>query len=101
MSIYTGRRSTMYNPFLPPISIEKFAAYLEGNLPENEMLHVSLLIESNDDMRQIMQINDFVDEAMEANDFIDMDLPDGIMAVDFELPDINNVDELFYDIDET
>lgn len=91
----------MYKPFLPPISIEKFAAYLDSNLPENEMLHVSLLIKSNDDMRQIMQINDFVDEAMKANDFIDMDLPDEIMAVDFELPDINNVDDLFYDIDET
>ncbi len=91
----------MDKPFSPPISIEKFAAYLDGNLPEHEMLHVSLLIESNDDMRQIMQINDSIDETMEANVFIDMDLSDEITAVDFELPDINNVDDLLYDIDET
>lgn len=73
----------MDKPFVPPISIEKFAAYLDGNLPENEMLNVSLLIESNDDMQQIMQINDSVNEALEANDFIDMDLPEEIAPMDF------------------
>lgn len=98
MSVYTERRHILDKYFVPPVSVEKFAAYLDGNLPENEMQHISSIIENNDDMQQIMQINDSVDDTMEVNVFLNIDFSDESPLMDFDLPELNLVDDLFHDI---
>lgn len=40
---------------MPPISIEQFAAFLDGNLPESEMNLISSQIEANSFLKEIYQ----------------------------------------------
>ena len=54
----------MHKDFVPPISIEEFAAYLDGNLSAAEMNRVANLVNNNSDMEEIVFISDAVDEDM-------------------------------------
>ena len=56
----------MSKHFTPPISIEKFAAYLDNNLPEYEMREIDSMVDSNCELRTLMDINDDVDEVLNA-----------------------------------
>lgn len=56
----------MHKDFVPPISIEEFAAYLDGNLSAAEMNRVANLVSNNSDMEEIVSISDVVDEDMQA-----------------------------------
>ena len=62
MSAYAERRSIMDKDFMPPVSIEKFAAYLDGNLSEDEMNRIDTLVSTNPDMEELVAISDEVDE---------------------------------------
>lgn len=62
MSAYAERRSIMDKNFMPPVSIEKFAAYLDGNLSEDEMNRIDTLVSTNPDMEELVAISDEVDE---------------------------------------
>lgn len=62
MSAYAERRSIMDKNFMSPVSIEKFAAYLDGNLSENEMNRVDILVSTNPDMEELVATSDEVDE---------------------------------------
>ncbi|MGN0245830.1 MAG: hypothetical protein ACI4DK_07680 [Lachnospiraceae bacterium] len=55
----------MHKDFVPPISIEEFAAYLDGNLSAAEMNRVANLVNNNSDMEEIVSISDAVDEDMQ------------------------------------
>ena len=48
--------------FMPPVSIEKFAAYLDGNLSDDEMNRIDALVSTNPDMEELVAISDEVDE---------------------------------------
>lgn len=48
--------------FMPPVSIEKFAAYLDGNLGDDEMNHIDALVSTNPDMEELVAVSDEVDE---------------------------------------
>lgn len=67
------------------ISIEQFAAFLDGNLPEDEMQAVATAIDStveySDILGDAMLVDDAVDEYMNQSDVYDV-LPD----TDFDLP---------------
>lgn len=62
MSAYAERRSIMDKYFMPPVSIEKFAAYLDGNLSDDEMNRIDALVSTNPDMEELVAISDEVDE---------------------------------------
>lgn len=62
MSAYAERRSIMDKNFMPPVSIEKFAAYLDGNLSDDEMNRIEALVSTNPDMEELVAISDEVDE---------------------------------------
>lgn len=51
------------------ISIEKFAAFLDGNLPEDEMLSIGTAIDGN------TEYTDILGEAMSVDDSVNMMLP--------------------------
>lgn len=69
------------------ISIEEFAAFLDGNLAEEDMLHVSMAIDGSPEYSGILGDVMHIDEAVDA--FIHQQ-PDGwqqdVMDMDFDLP---------------
>lgn len=62
MNEFVERRTTMDKLSFLPISIEKFAAYLDGNLAESEMCKVDSLVMSNSNLKEITEISDIIDE---------------------------------------
>ena len=62
MSAYAERRNIMDKEFMPPLSIEEFAAYLDGNLSEDEMNRIDALVSTNPEMEELVDIADEVDE---------------------------------------
>ena len=69
-------------------SIEQIAAFLDGNLSENEMKQFSQLAEHNDVLHQLLDASSVVDEAMSNFTDSDLQLPPEIVGSDFELPTI-------------
>ena len=69
-------------------SIEQIAAFLDGNLSENEMKQFSQLAENNDVLHQLLDASSVVDEAMSNFTDSDLQLPPEIVGSDFELPTI-------------
>ena len=43
----------MHKDFVPPVSIEEFAAYLDGNLSEDGMNRIDALAAMNHDMEEM------------------------------------------------
>lgn len=69
-----------------PISIEKFAAYLDSNLSDDEMQRVSAVIENDEAMQGVM-------DGLEQSEFTfaeygqeDMQLPETILNNTFQIP---------------
>lgn len=52
----------MPDPFDSPVSIEKMAAFLEGNLPVEEMRRVAELVKNDETLREIVAMNDECDD---------------------------------------
>ena len=61
--MYVERRRKMDKQSLP--SIEKFAAYLDGNLSPDEMQQFSHLVEHDDALRQLLDANAVIDDAID------------------------------------
>lgn len=53
------------NKRLPHISIEKYAAYLDGNLPDDEMRQMEAFIENDEDMQEFLEADGLVNENMD------------------------------------
>lgn len=75
-------------------SIEKFAAYLDGNLPKSEMQQFAQLAEHDDALRQLLDASSVVDDTIAGFTDADLQLPTEIAGTDFELPEPDNVDFL-------
>lgn len=71
--------------FNPPISIEKFAAFLDGNLPQAELEQISSLIETNHELLSLAETSEMLDEDIVHG----CDIPDEIFNNDFELPSVD------------
>ena len=82
----------MFKHSLP--SIEKFAAYLDGNLSQSEMQQFSQLAEHDSVLNQLIDASDAVDDTIAGFTDDDLQLPLEISGFDFEIPDVDNVDFL-------
>lgn len=80
------RRREMDKQSLP--SIEKLAAFLDGNLSPDEMQQFSLLAEHNEALHQILAANAVIDEAISSYSESDLELPSEILGSSFSLPTI-------------
>lgn len=80
----------MHKDFLPPVSIEEFAAYLDGNLTQEETLKIDNLVSSDNNMDAIRQTLCQVDNDVDLFYESDCPLPEEIANWDFELPDVGN-----------
>lgn len=73
-------------------SIEKFAAYLDGNLSQDEMLQFSELAIHNEDLMNLLEANVAVNETLASYNDTDLELPEEIAGWDFNLPEIENIE---------
>lgn len=87
----------MHKDFVPPVSIEEFAAYLDGNLTEDGMNEVASAIQSDCFLQNVMSSCHIVDETVSAYEPLQLTVPEEISSTDFEIPqvDIDNT-LLFY-----
>lgn len=76
----------MFEHSLP--SIEQFAAYLDGNLSQNDMQQFSQLAEHDSVLHQLMDASSVVDNTLAGLSESDLQLPPEITGSDFELPTI-------------
>lgn len=84
----------MSNLFDTGVSIEKMAAYLDGNVYSEEAQKISSLITSNDDLKQFVESNDAIDEGIEEFYSLGGEMPEEISNLDFDLPDVSVEDEI-------
>ncbi len=82
----------MKDDFSPLISIEKFAAYLDGNLSEDESRYIASLMESDEDMRLLCKMNEDMDKSIARFEEEDYEVPQEIISLSFDLPEIANYD---------
>lgn len=80
----------MDNHFNPSVSIEQFAAYLDGNLPENVMCQISSLIENDKALKSILDVSEQVDASLEDYASGGLQVPEELLTLDFELPGIHD-----------
>lgn len=79
---------------MPPVSIEEFAAYLDGNLTEDGMNEVASAINSEDNLHAIMSSCQTVDDTLANYEPLQLTVPDEISTMDFEIPNVNDGDDL-------
>lgn len=76
----------MLNHTLP--SIEEFAAFLDGNLSQNEMHQFSQFAEQDETLHQLLDANSVVDDTLNGFTDAELQLSSDLLGVDFELPTI-------------
>lgn len=76
----------MENEFLDILSVEKYAAFLDGNLTPDEMQEVASLIDHDEALRQIHDASLLADETFESYLPEDLRLPPEIECESFVLP---------------
>ena len=76
--------------YLPPISIEKFAAYLDGNLSQDEIENVSSLANEDDSIKELLKANNIIEDTLSSYKDKDLKLPDEIESMSFEIPKIQS-----------
>ena len=76
----------MNKPVHSPISAEKLASYLDGNLPVNELRQLSELINGDKLLREIVDECDSIDLAMDSFAVNSPELPDELKTDDFTIP---------------
>lgn len=74
----------MLNTSLP--SIEQFAAFLDGNLSQNEMQQFSQLAEYDDAFQRILEASSVIDDTIAGFKDDDLQLPSELIGLDFEIP---------------
>ena len=87
----------MNKPFYPSLKTEKFAAYLDGNMPADELREMADLIRQDSALQEIVDICDEVDADMETFAANGDRLPDNIGDPHLQIPDpdIRNFSDRF------
>lgn len=78
----------MLNHTLP--SIEEFAAFLDGNLSQNEMRQFSQFAAHDESLHQLLNANTVVDKTLNSFTDADLQLPSDLVDSDFDLPTISS-----------
>ncbi len=68
-----------------PVSVEEFAAFLDGNLSQEHMNKVETIIATDDAMHDIALNCQAIDDSMTNSESIELMLPDELSSLDFAL----------------
>lgn len=80
----------MHKDFIPPVSIEEFAAYLDGNLTEDGMNEVALAIHSDNSLQNIMSSCHTIDDTIANYEPLQLTAPEDISSTNFEIPQMDD-----------
>ena len=80
----------MHKDFVPPVSIEEFAAYLDGNLTEDGMKYISSVVSNNQNLADIAEISEVVDDTKEQYMLDDELLFSDVEDMNFSIPVISD-----------
>lgn len=69
-----------------PLSIERFAAYLDHNLPDDEMQAIDNVVSENESLSQLVTLSKEADTFM--TEWQPEEIPFDTNSIDFELPQI-------------
>ena len=86
-----------------PVSIEEFAAYIDGNLSDDEMQRVSSVIDNDEKMQGVMDSMEQSELTLAEYGQEDMQLPEEVYGESFPIPitkekvqdNIHNLDHLY------
>ena len=78
----------MNKDFVPPVSIEEFAAYLDGNLTDDRMNKIAHSIQSDKFLQVITSDSIDIDDSIANYESTGQIIPDNIESNDFEIPNI-------------
>lgn len=67
-------------------SVEQFAAFLDGNLSQDEMQQISRLAERNESLHQLLDASDMIESTVSGYTESDLQLPPELVGLDFEIP---------------
>ena len=73
------------------LSVERFAAYLDGNLSPEEMNEMEMLIAGSPEMEDLVRLSDSIDEQMQRFEFegVEGTAPEAFLETDdFDIPDL-------------
>ena len=73
-----------------PVSIEEFAAYLDGNLSDDEMQRIDSVIENDESMQGVMDSMEQSELTLAEYGQEDMQLPEEIADGEFDVPETDN-----------
>lgn len=73
-----------------PLSIEEFAAYMDGNLSDDEMQRIGSVIENDETMQGVMDSMEQSELTLAEYGQEDMQLPKEIADGEFDLPETDN-----------
>ena len=73
-----------------PVSIEEFAACLDGNLSDDEMQRIDSVIENDESMQGVMDSMEQSELTLSKYTPDDLHLPEEIVDGELDLPDIDN-----------
>lgn len=82
----------MNNDFMESINIEKFAAYLDGNLSMDEAQKISQFAEHDGMLRELLNASTLIDDTIAGYNETDLQLPPVIADLGFDLPTIPSDD---------
>lgn len=74
------------------VSIEEFAAFLDGNLTQEGMKRISSIVDTNKTMHDFVMSSHYIDGELTNYDSLNLSLPEELMSLDFDIPEIENVE---------
>ena len=84
----------MVNEYNILVSIEELAAYMDGNLTPEEAHNISVQIEHNPVLSEIMSVSQNVDNQLHLFHADDFMLPDELNSFDFNIPSVALMPEI-------
>ena len=73
-----------------PVSIEEFAAYMDGNLSDDEMQRIGSVIENDESMQGVIDSMEQSELTLAEYGQEDMQLPEEIADGEFDVPETDN-----------
>lgn len=74
------------------VSIEEFAAFLDGNLTQEEMNRVSSIVDTNKTMHDFVMSSNKLDATLSNYNPLNLSLPEELSSLDFDIPNLENIE---------
>ena len=87
----------MHKKFQPTLSVEKMAAWLDGNLSASAMSEMAAQIQCDPMLDEVVAMSDAIDDDMDAFEASGEPLPDELLDNDFDLPNPDRRTDFFDD----